>query len=209
MKRLVINENQERYLMEISSMEIEERAKDVDLNPTEPQKEAGNYKMAHISVKGMRISIENPKGSKRYYGEPDENGNRKYNTMQNHYGYFNITKGKDGDAVDVFIGPNIDNFQNVYAVDQNDKEGNFDETKVMLGFNSPQEAKDAYLSNYAPDWNGFRAVTGVSLKLFKKWLYRGRKQRIPFSDYVEIQKKKLNEEVADQEKYKKFRECVD
>ena len=60
--------------MEISSQQIEERAKDVNLTPTIPQAEAGNYKMAHISVKGMRISIENPKGSKRYYGEPDENG---------------------------------------------------------------------------------------------------------------------------------------
>lgn len=209
MKKLVINESQKRYLMEISSREIEERAKDVDLTPTDPQKEAGNYKMAHISVKGMRISIENPKGSKRYYGEPDENGNRKYNVMKNHYGYFNITKGKDGDAVDVFIGPNIDNFQNVYAIDQNDKEGNFDETKVMLGFNSPQEAKSAYLSNYAPGWNGFRTVTGVSLALFKKWLYRGRKQRIPFSDYVEIQKKKINEVVGNQSAYEEFRRQVE
>jgi hypothetical protein len=37
-------------------------------------------------------------------------------------------------------------------------------------------------------------ITGVSLATFRKWLYRGRKQRQPFADYVEIQKKKLNEE---------------
>ena len=209
MKKIIISESQKKKLLEITSNEIEERAKDINLTPTDPQKEAGNYKMAHISIKGMRISIENPKGSRRYYGETDANGNRKFNVMKNHYGYFNITKGKDGDAVDVFIGPHIDDFENVYAVDQNDKEGNFDETKVMLGFNSPEEAKVAYLSNYEPGWDGLRAVTGVDLNLFKKWLYRGRKQRIPFSDYVEIQKKKLNEEIANQEQNDKFRECVE
>jgi len=208
MRKLIITQKQSNFLTEITKREIDYRCKDVNLHPTDAQKEASNYKMAHISVKGMRISIENPKGSKRYYGDVDANGNRKYNVMQNHYGYFNITKGKDGDAVDVFIGPHIDDFEHVYAVDQNDKDGNFDETKVMLGFVSPEEAKVAYLSNYEPGWNGLRAVTGVDLNLFKKWLYRGRKQRIPFSDYAEIQKKKLNEVVANQEQYERFREQV-
>ena len=61
----------------------------------------------------------------------------------------------------------------------------------MIGFKSKQGAKEAYLSNYSKNWRGFRAITGVSLKLFKKWLYRGNKQRKPFAEYVEIQKKKL------------------
>jgi hypothetical protein len=193
MRKLIITESQYNTLLEISSEEINKRCEDINLNPTDAQKEASNYKMGHISVKGMKIAIENPKGSKRYYGETDANGNRKYNVMKQHYGYFNITKGKDGDAVDVFIGPNIENFERVYCVDQKDKHGNFDETKVMLGFNSKEEAKNAYLSNYEPNWKGFMGITSVSLKLFKKWLYRGRKQRQPFRDYVEIKKKQLKE----------------
>src|SRR5574344_914463 len=36
----------------------------------------------------------------------------------------------------VFIGPNIENCEYVYVVDQNNKQGDFDESKVMLGFNS-------------------------------------------------------------------------
>ena len=179
--------------------EIDDASKEVDLNPTEPQREAGNYRMAHISVKGMTISIENPKGSKRYYGEKDADGNRKYNVMKNHYGYFTKSLGKDGDAVDVFIGPNVDNFERVYCVDQKMK-GEFDETKVMLGFNSKEEAKGAYLSNYDENWKGFMAITSVPLKTFKKWLYRGRKQRQPFKDYVEIKKKQLKENKEKQEK---------
>lgn len=167
---------------------VDNEASKVNTNPTEPQRSAGNYRMGHISVKGMKIAIENPKGSRRYYGKDG-----RYNIMQNHYGYFNVTKGKDGDAVDVFLGPYVDDFENVYCVDQNKADGEFDETKVMLGFHSKEEAKEAYLSNYDDTWDGFRDITAVSIKDFKKWLYRGRKQRQPFADYVYIQKKKLDE----------------
>lgn len=165
--------------------------KDVNTTPTEGQKEAGNYKMGHIVIDGMDISIENPKGS--YRRGKDRNGKEWKTLMHNDYGYFTKSKGYDGDAVDVFIGPYIDNYDKVYVVDQNNSKREFDESKVMLGFKSKEEAKAAYLSNYSKDWKGFRKITGVSLKLFKKWLYRGRKQRIPFGDYVEIKKKKLNE----------------
>lgn len=193
MKRLIITEEQyNKLIFEISNKEIVNRCKEVNLNPTDAQKEASNYKMAHISIKGMKISIENPKGSKRYYND-EKTGKKTYNTMKNHYGYFNISMGKDGDAVDVFLGPNVEDFDKVYCVDQKNKKGEFDETKVMLGFNSKEEAKKAYFANYSPDWKGFMSITGVSLKLFKKWLYRGRKQRQPFKDYVEIKKNQLKE----------------
>ena len=39
-------------------------------------------------------------------------------------------------------------------------------------------------------------ITGVSIPTFKKWLYRGRRQRQPFANYVEIQKNRLNESVS-------------
>ena len=172
----------------ITFEKIEDEAGKANTSPTEKQREAGNYSKGHISVKGMRIAIENPKGSRRYYA-----GGKKYNVMNNHYGYFNVTKGKDGDAVDVFLGPDIEDFDKVYCIDQNKENGEFDETKVMLGFGSKEEAKEAYMSNYSPDWKGFRDITSVSIKDFKKWLYRGRKQRQPFADYVYIQKKKLDE----------------
>lgn len=191
MKKVIITESQLRMLSEISSEEINTEAKNVNLNPTDPQKEAGNYKMGHVSIKGMGISIENPVGSVRKY--KNEDGTDGSVTMKNHYGYFKNTSGngKDGDAVDVFIGPNPEGFERVYVVDQNAKDGSFDESKVMIGFNSKEEAKKAYLSNFSKNWNGFRTITGVSLRLFKKWLYRGNKQRKPFSEYVEIQRKKL------------------
>lgn len=155
--KIILTETQiSNILKEITSKDvIDTRANEAELYPTDAQKKAGNYKMGHVSIKGMKISIENPKGSYRKY--KNENGEIGYNLMKNHYGYFNITKGKDGDAVDVFIGPDIDNFENVFCVDQNlsAKAGNhhgvFDETKVMLGFSSIEDAKQAYLSNYSKD----------------------------------------------------------
>ena len=65
--KIILTESQLKYLLETSISEIDTEAKNVNLNPTEPQKEAGNYKMGHVSIKGMGISIENPKGSKRKY----------------------------------------------------------------------------------------------------------------------------------------------
>lgn len=210
MNKIIINEQQYKKLLnEITLTDIQTEAEKVNLNPTDPQKKASNYKMGHIRVKGMKIAIENPVGSKRYYGQDG-----KYNVMKNHYGYFNVSKGKDGDAVDVFLGPDIEDFDTVYCIDQNTKDGDFDETKVMLGFTSKEQAKNAYLSNYEPNWKGFRAITAVSLKTFKKWLYRGRKQRQPFSDYVEIKKKELKENkdmkvrLTEEQLLKVVNECV-
>lgn len=191
--KIILTESQLNHIFEVTTSDIDAECKNVNLTPTDAQKEAGNYKMGHFSIKGMPISIENPRGSKRKY--KDDKGNDGFVIMRNHYGYFTNTtgNGKDGDAVDVFIGPYPEDFDRVYVIDQNNKSGDFDESKVMIGFKSKEEAKEAYLSNYNKGWKGFRSITGVSLRLFKKWLYRGNKQRKPFSEYVEIQKKKLEE----------------
>ena len=63
----------------------------------------------------------------------------------------------------------------------------------MLGFKTKKEAKDAYMSNFTPDWKGFMAITEISVDNFKKWLYDGLKQRKPFSEYVDIKNKKGEE----------------
>lgn len=182
----ISNMNESKILEKLASAR-----KNVDRNPTEGQKKAGNFKKGHITIAGMDITIENPKGS--YRKGKDGKGKEWKTSMHYDYGYFTKSKGYDGDAVDVFIGPHINDIDKVYVVDQNMSTHEFDESKVMLGFKSKSEAKKAYLSNYPKNWNKFRCITGVSLKLFKKWLYRGRKQQQPFANYVEIKKKQLNE----------------
>ena len=186
-RKIYLTESQVSYI----KTAIANARKETNTNPTEGQKEAGNYKMGRVKIFGFDIAIENPKGS--YRRGKDRNGKEWKTLMKNDYGYFTHTKAIDGDAVDVFLGNDFES-KSIFAIDQK-VGGKFDETKVMLGFNSEEEAKKAYLSNYQKDWNGFWRITEVSIEDFKDWLYDGYKQRKPFSEYNEIKKKKLNENV--------------
>jgi hypothetical protein len=192
-RKIFLSENQFKklklYLLETTTYsDVTTEAEKADKNPSEKQKKAGNYSMGHTNIKGFKITIENAKGSYRRY--KDENGKICKNKMKNHYGYFSNTKGKDGDHIDVFIGSYM-NFDKIYVIDQNNPKGDFDESKVMLGFKSADAAKKAYLSNYDKDWKGFRTITAVDIETFKKWLYRRHKQRKPFAEYVEIINKQI------------------
>lgn len=169
---------------------ISKARKDVDTDPTEGQKRAGNYKKGHVTILGYSITIENPKGSFRKGVDAD--GNEWKSKMHNDYGYFNRTVGYDGDAIDVFIGPKPSS-EKIFVVDQKGTDGSFDESKVMLGFSDTKSAKDAYMSNYEKGWTGFMAITDASHDVFKKWLYDGRKQRKPFSKYASVSNGSMNE----------------
>lgn len=167
---------------DLYSDDVQQAAEQVNTEPTEAQKAAGNYQKGHVTLQGMDISIENPKGSTR--SGVDEDGQAWETEMKSHYGYFKNSKGKDGDNIDVFIGDNPES-RLVFVVDQiNPKTDEFDESKVMLGYETAEEAKAAYLSNYAPDWKGFSGITEVTSDDFKEWLYDGAKQRKPFRDYA-------------------------
>ena len=76
---ILLNEEQFNKLYEeLSKEEIDQKASEANINPSDAQKEAGNYKMGHVRVRGFDITIENPIGSKRYYGKDK----KKYNVMQ-------------------------------------------------------------------------------------------------------------------------------
>jgi hypothetical protein len=155
--------------------------------PTEAQKAAGNYKLGHVRVAGLDISVENPQGSERK--GTDRNGKPWSITMQHHYGYIKGTKGKDKDHIDTFVRPGTpdDWTGNVYVVDQkNPDTGAFDEHKVMLGFDSVEGARDAYHSNYEPGWRGMRAISAVSMGELKAWLANGDTTK-PFDSGMPVQ----------------------
>ncbi|WP_373835406.1 LPD38 domain-containing protein [Bacteroides heparinolyticus] len=179
--------------------QLREAAKDVNKSPSKAQQDAGNYKKAHVNVQGFDITIENPKGSTR--SGVDESGKAWSITMQNDYGYFKRSEGKDGDQIDVFIGNNPESGK-IFVVDQvNPETGVFDESKVMLGFNSKEEAKNAYLSNYEEGWQGLGSITETDAEYFKEWLYDGKKQRKAFSEYKDVS--------AKNKPRKTFREIID
>lgn len=156
-----------------------------EANPTDGQKESGNYRKGHVKVDGFDISIEQPKGSVR--SGVDADGNEWSQEMHNTYGYIRGTEGVDGDHIDVFLSDHLDGWNgNVYVVDQVNKDRNFDEHKVMYGFNSEQEARDAYLSNYEEGWTGLGNITGVSREEFKKWVDSSHRKNKPFAEYKNV-----------------------
>nr|DAU87655.1 MAG TPA: Type I restriction enzyme [Caudoviricetes sp.] len=163
--------------------EIHDAERETDTNPTEAQKEAGNYKKGHVKVDGFDITIENPKGSVR--SGKDADGKEWSVTMKNDYGYIRGTEGVDGDHIDVFLSDNPEQ-GNVYVIDQvNQKTGEYDESKVMYGFNSLEEAKDAYLANFEEGWK-VGVVSGVSKEEFRKWIESSARKTKPFSEYKNV-----------------------
>lgn len=162
----------------VESKRVHDAGSEVDTTPTEAQKEAGNYKKGHVKIDGFDITIENPKGSVR--SGVDADGKPWSVTMNNTYGYIRGTESVDGDHIDVFLG---DSGNKVYVVDQVKPDGSFDEHKVMYGFNSMEEATEAYLSNYSPGWQGLGAISEVSKETFKKWIDSSHRKTKPFVEY--------------------------
>ena len=160
---------------------VDDGANETNTEPTPAQIKSGNYKKGKISVGGLKILIENPAGSVR-------SGPGWEQVMNDHYGYFQRTEGSDGDAVDVFVKPQTDeSWQGtVYVVDQVDPETReFDEHKVMLGYDTKQEAHDAYLSNYEDGWQGVGAVHAVPFGAFDAWLSHG-DTTVPLSPVLSV-----------------------
>ena len=179
----ISNTNQEKEEKSSTTESIAAAEQEVNTDPTEGQKKAGNYKMGHVKVDGYDITIENPKGSVR--SGKDADGKEWSQEMHNTYGYIKGTEGVDGDHIDIFLSDNPEE-GNVFVIDQVDQMGIFDEHKVMYGFNSAEEARSAYLSNYEEGWQGLGAITEVSKDEFKKWIESSHRKTKPFSEYKSV-----------------------
>lgn len=170
------------------SEKIADAEANTDINPTEAQKEAGNYKKGHVRVGTFDISIEQPKGSVR--SGVDANGKKWETTMQNTYGYIRGTEGVDGDHIDVFLSDDIDgwNGRKAFVVDQYNEDGSFDEHKVMLGFNEAADAETAYFANYDKNWakKHKTVVTAVNLEDFEKWIGSSHRKTKAFAEYKSV-----------------------
>ncbi len=143
------------------TLNLEEAARHT-ATPTEAQAKAGNYRKGKTSLHGLTISIENAKGTRRKPEWPE---------LSAHYGYINRTTGRDGDHVDVFVGPNPDS-ELVFVIDQQTASGRFDEHKCILGTTSRAEALELYAANYPTDWM-IGPVTAMTVEQFKTWLKEG------------------------------------
>ena len=192
---------------------IEAASADVNTEPTEAQKKAGNYKKGHVQVGTFDITIEQPEGSIRRGTDAD--GKKWESKMHNTYGYFRGTEGVDGDHIDVFLSNDIDgwNGRKVFVVDQYNPDGTFDEHKVMLGFNDMDEAKSDYLANYEKGWENGRRITvsTTNLEDFEKWIDSSHRKTKPFSEYSSVNKgsEKLEKKQEKESVFDKAKEIAD
>lgn len=169
------------------SLRLKSAIDETEINPSDAQKESGNYKKGHIKFGGYDYTIENPKGSTR--SGKDADGKEWKVTMHDTYGYIRGKFGKDGDHLDMFINDkaDLDNWNgDVFVVDQVNPDGSFDEHKVMYGYDSMDDAKKAYLANYSKGWNGLGNITGASKDEFDKWLDTSNRKLKPFADYSKV-----------------------
>lgn len=163
--------------------------------PTQAQIEAGNYKKGKIRIHGLDIAIENPAGSTR--SGTDETGREWSTKLKHHYGYIKGTVARDGDHIDVFVKPGTDpdsDIGKVFVVDQkNTATGRFDESKILIGFNSLSAARNAYLSNYdASGKDRIAAISETTTETFKQWMNEGNTKK-PFAKAAPIIERQLIE----------------
>ncbi len=177
------NKLEEKNAVQSVQEQIHAAEAEVSTNPTEAQKEAGNYKKGHVKIDGFDVTIENPKGSVRRGTDAD--GKEWQQVMNNTYGYIRGTEGLDGDHIDVFLSDDPSQGY-VFVIDQVNKDGSFDEHKVMYGFPDIESARKAYLSNYEDGWTGLGAITPVSKEEFKKWVQRSHRKTKPFAEYKSV-----------------------
>jgi len=164
-------EEQQRVLAEslVDEMAPPEEGNIIRPKPTIDQVQRGEYHKPVKQFAGLSVSVENEAGTMRRGVAPD--GKQWASKMYYDYGELGGSIGADGDAVDVFLGP--DEFsKKVFVVHQNkyDDWNTFDEDKVMLGFGNEKEASDAFLKNY-DDKRFLGPVTTMTLDEFKSKVY--------------------------------------
>jgi ppGpp synthetase/RelA/SpoT-type nucleotidyltranferase len=103
--------------------------------------------------KGMPVIVEWPAGSTRIGTRPD--GTTFKTEMKGvSYGYIPDTSAAgDLEKLDVYIGPD-EGSEYAYIVEQLTPEGDFDEYKVVLGYDSLKEAEAAYVGQAGEDLMG-------------------------------------------------------
>ena len=153
--------------------------------PTPGQAEAGNYRKRHVTWNGLDLTVETEAGMARRGTGAD--GQPWSVTLTSPYGYIKGTKGRDGEQVDVYLGPQPQS-PHVFIVDQIDPAtGRFDEHKALVGFPDEASARAAYAQAFSDNSAESRlgALQSLTVEGFKDWLKKGaRRQPLAYSDPV-------------------------
>jgi hypothetical protein len=173
--RLRVRPNDQMVKALLTEADVRAAARSAEV-PTPAQAKAGNYSMGHLTIGGLPVSIETPKGRMRRGTGPT--GKKWSVKMPAHYGYVKRTVGADGDHVDVYLGPHAHEAPRhpVFVVDQvNARTKAFDEHKAMVGFPDHAAATSTYDAAFSdgrgPDRRA--VVTKLSFPAFRTWVRSG------------------------------------
>lgn len=124
--------------------------------PTKTEIETAKATGEVIDVAGYQITLQD---------RPDLKDDK------SEYGEIRRTEGADGDPVDVFVNKDAAPrwAGNAYIIDQVDEDGNFDEHKVMLGYNNLIDARRSYQRAYGRKVKPTN-ITKMTLDEFDAWL---------------------------------------
>ena len=117
------------------------------------------------SFRGLPITIEHRKGDTK--SGTDVFGNNWKKTMLHDYGYFDGIMGADGQELDFYMNPDSISDKIFRITQLNVLTKEFDEYKIMLNFESIDDARVGYLKNYPKDWKGFGGIEGITLEDIK------------------------------------------
>lgn len=127
----------------------------------------------YVDFQGLKIDLENKKGSVRKGKDPD--GKPWSTFMHHHYGEIRGTEGVDGDLLDCYVGPNGDSPLVVVVHQQDPKTKKYDEDKVMLGFDDVGEACKAYRKQYNSR-GYYQDHTTLNMGQFWRWVHDKRQK---------------------------------
>ena len=122
----------------------------------------GCLDFSKVSYRGLPITIEYEKGTVR--SGVDREGNPWQQEMFHHYGYFEGIMGADGKELDVYYNPDGKSDKIFRIIQLDTLTGKFDEYKIMIGFDTIEDAKQGYLVHYPDEWIGFGGIEEISLK---------------------------------------------
>jgi phage-related protein (TIGR01555 family) len=137
---------------------------------------------------GLGVTIENPAGTTR---SGEDGGGSKWSVEMSHdYGYLHNTEGTDGDAVDVFIGPD-ETAEYVYIIHTKKAPDfeTYDEDKAFLNFETEADARTAFFKNYDRPEH-FGALEKMAVDKFIKKVKSTKKNPRPVSHLVDAKRGK-------------------
>lgn len=155
-------------------LESELGGDDQDRNDPEDQRDSFDTKdsLPYSQICGLDVAVENPRGSIRR--GRDEQGRPWETVMPADYGYIRRAPSAEGatEWLDCFVGPVRTPDCPVHVIDGYDPDGNFDEHKVMLGFQSRRRALECYHNAYG---DGRRAgdCTTMTADELRRWFQTG------------------------------------